>query len=303
MSHGNARITAAGRSDATLHAPKPMRDAFGKHRRPRPTSILALFGAVSVLVIAQALEGGTAEALLHGSAAVVVLGGTIVATLISYSWHDVARAIRSAAYTVATHDDGLEGLTQQLVRLSVRGHREGVLALEKDLDSIDDPFLRAALPLVIDSVPPSVTEGILRAEMRGREAYDDLPVRVFESAAGYAPTFGILGAVLGLMQVMHNLATPALVGKGISVAFVATVYGLGLANLLLLPIAGRLRERALTAVRRRGIVADGIAALQQGVSPRLVAQALNAGSPDLPRLDAVAVHQSQVAPHLAKAPA
>jgi chemotaxis protein MotA len=277
-----------------------MTDAFGTRRRLRPASALALLGGCSVLIVAQALEGGTAAALLRGSSAVIVLGGTMVATLISYSLRDVARAVRSAAYTLFTHHDNVVLLTNDLVRLSVRGHREGVLALEKDLDTIEDPFLKAALPLVIDSVPGPVTDGILRAEMRGREAYDDLPVRLFESAAGYAPTFGVLGAVLGLMQVMRNLSTPALVGDGISVAFVATVYGLGLANLLLLPLAGRLRERAHSAARRREMVADAIAALQQGVSPHLLAQALNAGSPDLPRLDAMAAHRSQMAPHLTK---
>jgi chemotaxis protein MotA len=177
------------------------------------------------------------------------------------------------------------------------------LALEKELDRVNDPFLAVGLELVIDSVPAPVTHGILKAEMRGREAHDDLSVRVFESAAGYAPTFGILGAVLGLMQVMHTLATPARVGEGIAVAFVATVYGLGLANLLLLPIAGRLRERATIAARRRDVIADAISALQQGVSPRLVAQALSAAAPGLPRVDAIAVHQLQVARHVTKVPA
>jgi chemotaxis protein MotA len=286
-----------------LHGPPGMRDTSTK-RRLQPASVLAVLAALSVLVVAQTLEGGTVGTLLHGPAAVIVVGGTMVATLISYSLHDVAQAMRSAARTFMTPDGSLAGLTNDLVHLSVRAHREGVLALEKELDRVGgDSFLGIGLELVIDSVPAPVTQGILRAEMRGHDAHDDLSVRVFESAAGYAPTFGILGAVLGLMQVMHNLATPARVGEGIGVAFVATVYGLGLANLLLLPVAGRLRERALIAARRRDVIAEAVAAIQQGVSPRLVAQALSGVAPGLPRVDAIAVHQAQVAARLTKVPA
>jgi chemotaxis protein MotA len=254
-----------------------MREISRKARRLRPASLLGVVAALGVLVIAQRLEGGTVDMLLRGSAAVIVIGGTLVATLISFSIGDSARALRLAAATFLQDESPLSDLTTELVRLSVRAHRDGVVALEGELDAIDDSFLRVGLALAVDGVEPAVMKGILQAEMRGRDAHDDLPVRLFESAAGYAPTFGILGAVLGLIQVMNNLATPS--------AFVATVYGLGLANLLLLPVAGRLRERALAASQRRQMMADAIVALQQRQNPRLVAQALRTTVPALGRRD------------------
>ena len=272
-----------------------MREMSRKARRLRPASLLGVVAALGVLVIAQRLEGGTVDMLLRGSAAVIVLGGTLVATLISFSIGDAARALRLAADAFLREEAPLSDLTTDLVRLSVRAHRDGVVALESELDAIDDSFLRVGLALAVDGVEPAVMKGILQAEMRGRDAHDDLPVRLFESAAGYAPTFGILGAVLGLIQVMNNLATPSAIGAGIGVAFVATVYGLGLANLLLLPVAGRLRERALAASQRRQMMADAIVALQQRQNPRLVAQALRTTVPALGRLDAAAARTLQPA--------
>jgi len=161
----------------------------------------------------------------------------------------------------------------------VRAHRNGVLSLEAELDEVDDEFLRNGLALAVDGVEPALLRDLLTTELRARETSDDEPARIFESAAGYAPTFGILGAVLGLIHVMRSLATPGALGEGVAVAFVATVYGLGLANLFLLPLAGRLRERALAITRRRELILEAVVALRGRMHPRLLAQTMRGMAP------------------------
>jgi chemotaxis protein MotA len=168
----------------------------------------------------------------------------------------------------------------------VRAHRSGVLSLEGDLERLEDPFLRNGLALAVDGVETALLRDLLTTEMRARDTMDDEAVRVFEAAAGYAPTFGILGAVLGLIHVMRSLATPGALGAGVAVAFVATVYGLGLANLLLLPLAGRLRERALAAGRRREMILEAVVALRGRMHPRLLADTMRGLAPNTPAVDA-----------------
>jgi chemotaxis protein MotA len=214
-------------------------------RRVQLGSLLAIPVAVGVVVGAQLLDGGSWSSLVQGTAALIVFGGTLAATLISYAPGAVFDAAREAIPLVRQARGRSRRLASQLVGMSVRAHRNGVLSLEGDLDRVDDAFLRNGLALAVDGVEPSLLRDLLTTEMRARETSDDEPARIFESAAGYAPTFGILGAVLGLIHVMRSLATPGALGEGVAVAFVATVYGLGFANLFLLPLAGRLRERAL----------------------------------------------------------
>lgn len=256
-------------------------------------SLVAVPAAFGVLLLAQMFEGGTVGALLHGAAALIVVGGTAAATLISYSPGEAVSAVRSAARSFLTGDDELAALAATLVGLSVRAHRKGLLSLDGDLDAIPDPFLRHGLTLVVDGLDAGVLRDVLGAEMRAREAQEDGPARVFEAAAGYAPIFGILGAALGLIQVMRNLTEPSALGAGVAVAFVATVYGLGLANMLLLPVAGRLRERAVRMARRRALIVEAMVALQQRTHPRLFAQSLRAMVPDAPSLEAVVTAQSR----------
>ncbi len=262
-------------------------------RRLHAGSLLAVPAAFGVLLLAQTFEGGTVGALLHGAAALIVVGGTAAATLISYSPGEAAAAVRSAARSFLTGDDDLGPLAATLVGLSVRAHRHGLLSLDGDLDDVPDPFLRHGLTLVVDGLDAGVLRDVLGAEMRARDAQEDGPARVFEAAAGYAPIFGILGAALGLIQVMRNLTEPSALGAGVAVAFVATVYGLGLANMLLLPVAGRLRERAVRMGRRRALIVEAMVALQQRTHPRLFAQSLRAMVPDAPTLEAVVTAQSR----------
>ena len=251
--------------------------------------VLAPLG-VAVVLAGHVLDGSQLASLLQGPSALIVFGGTLGAILVSYSPTEVFRAIRSAVSAFRSSEDDLDTLAATIVALSIRAHRRGLPALESDLDQITDPMLRNGLGLVIDGSSPELLKQVMTLDARAQEEEEDLPARVLEAAAGYAPTMGILGAVLGLMRVMEHLGTPASLGGGIALAFVATVYGVGLANLVLLPLAGRLRERSMLRGRRRELIIEGLEAMQQRTNPRLVAQKARAFSNRVPRLDELAAH-------------
>jgi chemotaxis protein MotA len=258
------------------------------HRRRRgprldlPAILLAPAGVVIVL-LAQYAHGAAVGTLVQGGAALIVFGGTAGAVLLTFSLADVGAAFGAAAKAFRRQEQDIESLVATLVSMSMRAHRNGMLSLDADVDTISDPFLSEGLMLAVDGTPPPVFRELLNVERSARDSQDEAPARVFEAAAGYAPTMGILGAVLGLMRVMENLGSPGALGAGIAVAFVATVYGVGVANLVLLPLAGRLRERAANAARRREVIAHGLEAINQRLNPRLVARRLRAFSDGAPR--------------------
>jgi chemotaxis protein MotA len=263
------------------------RNGPARASRPRLDILSIALAPLGILVVllAQFLDGSPFGALLQGSSALVVGGGTLAAILISYTPVEIARALRAAGKTFLAPADDVDILAAQLVTLSIRAHRKGLPALEPDIDDIHDPFLREGLALVVDGTAGQLLNEMLTLENSSREAEDEAPARIFEAAAGYAPTMGILGAVLGLMRVMEHLSAPGALGSGIALAFVATVYGVGGANLVLLPIAGRLRERAAVQARRRELMIQGLQGLQQRLNPRLLAHKLRAFSSRVPRID------------------
>jgi chemotaxis protein MotA len=263
------------------------RNGPARTSRPRLDILSIALAPLGILVVllAQFLDGSPFGALLQGSSALVVGGGTLAAILISYTPVEIARAVRAAGKTFFAPADDVDILAAQLVTLSIRAHRKGLPALEPDIDDIHDPFLREGLALVVDGTAGQLLNEMLTLENSSREAEDEAPARIFEAAAGYAPTMGILGAVLGLMRVMEHLSAPGALGSGIALAFVATVYGVGGANLVLLPIAGRLRERAAVQARRRELMIQGLQGLQQRLNPRLLAHKLRAFSSRVPRID------------------
>jgi chemotaxis protein MotA len=246
--------------------------------------ILAPLG-IAVVMAGHVLDGSQLVSLLQGPPALVVFGGTLGAILISYTPAEVWRAMHSALAAFRSPEGNLDTLSATIVTLSIRSHRRGVQALEADIDHVTDPLLRSGLGLVVDGASAEMLEQAHALECRSEEAEEELPARVLEAAAGYAPTMGILGAVLGLMRVMENLGAPGTLGSGIALAFVATVYGVGFANLVLLPLAGRLRERSLQRGRRRELIGEGLRALQERTNPRLVAHKVRAFSAAMPRLD------------------
>jgi chemotaxis protein MotA len=268
-------------------APPPVRHPRKGVRLDMAAIALAPVG-VLVIMWAQSLEGVPFGALLQGPAALIVFGGTLGAVLLSHSIADVRAALKAAANTFTMRRDDTEAVAATLIRLAIRAHRRGIPSIENELDHISDPFLKEGLTLVVDDTPPDMLRDSLHATASIRYADDDAPARIFDAAAGYSPTLGILGAVLGLIRVMQNLAAPGALGGGIAVAFVATIYGVGAANVILLPIAARLRERAAAEQRRREMMIQGICAIQQRLHPRLVTHKLRTFSDAVPRIEEVA---------------
>jgi chemotaxis protein MotA len=290
LAFNRLRAAIPGFKRTPAGAVSPAAGATSSARKLDLSSIAVLPAGIAVVLLAQALEGGMVRSLLQGPAALIVFGGTFAALLVSYSPREVRRAIRAASRTFFRRDDDTRAISAKLVGYAIRSHRQGLLALDAELDTIEDPFLRTGLTLVVDGVEVEQLKEVLSVARAASEAEEDAPARVFEAAAGYAPTLGILGAVLGLIQVMERLSQPGALGSGIAVAFVATVYGVGSANLIFLPIAGRLRERAVAADRRRELICEGLFALHQRVNPRLVAQRLRVFDDELPRVDEIAAN-------------
>jgi chemotaxis protein MotA len=252
-------------------------------RRLDVTAILAVPVSVGLILLGQALEGGSVGSLLQLAAALIVLGGTCGAVLLSFSTTQVVQAVLALRHVLF---DPLEPTADVIKRISAyanRARRTGVMTLEEDVDREPDDFLRRGLSMAVDGNSQSQIRAALEFDIDSISERDAVPPRVFEAAGGYAPTIGIIGAVLGLIHVMENLHDPSKLGPGIATAFVATVYGVGIANLVLLPIAGKMRERARAAARRREMLLDGILAIQEGLNPRLLEQRLAAFVNDRPR--------------------
>jgi chemotaxis protein MotA len=245
-----------------------------KRRRFDGATLIGAVIGIGLVLGGHGLEGGGLRSLLQGAAAVIVFGGTLGAVVLSFPLRDLRQAIVSLRFLVVDDAPPPDGVAALINRFAVRARKEGLLSLEDDAERMTDPFMKRALALAIDGTNSTTLRAMLEDEIATREEIEEVPARVFEAAGGYAPTVGILGAVLGLIHVMENLADPSNLGSGIAVAFVATVYGVGSANLIFLPIGSRFRARAQRQARRREAVLEGVMAIQEGLNPRLIDQKL-----------------------------
>lgn len=228
------------------------------------------------MLLAQVFEGSSVRSLWQPTAAMVVFGGTAAAVLVSFPIEAVLQTAVAVvqAFRTREHARVMDVTVRQLLAYSLESRRRGLVALEPQLERTPEGFLRNALTLAVDGTHPNVARHILEIENQAHCVVAETPVDVLETAAGYTPTLGILGAVLGLIHVMESLSEPAKLGSGIAVAFVATVYGVGAANLMLLPLATRLRGLARDAALHRELIIEGVVALQEGLNPRLIEQKL-----------------------------
>ncbi len=236
-----------------------------------------VLGAVAILV-ALYLEGGQIAQVLQPTAALIVLGGTAGAVLVQFS----PGALRHAArYALEAMGPAVETRTrrEQIVQFAVKARRSGMLSIDGELKGVDDPFFRRTLMMAVDGVSVAEMRDILGPELDRLEEEDERAAQVWEAAGGFAPTIGILGAVLGLIQVMQKLDNIGAVGRGIAVAFVATLYGVGSANLLFLPLAGKLRMRARDMGALREMTLEGVIAMVEGANPRLLRERLGVAIP------------------------
>jgi chemotaxis protein MotA len=214
------------------------------------------------------MEGGELSALFNGPAMVIVLGGSIGAILLQTPMAVFMRAMRMVRMALIPPDKQLLPLVKKIVVWSNLARREGLLALERVAGQEPDLFVRKGIRLLVDGHDPVALREALELELESRESLDLQAARVFEGMGGYAPTIGIIGAVMGLIQVMQNLADPSKLGSGIAAAFVATIYGVGLANLFLIPLANKLKQHVQHETRFREVAIEGLVAIADGDNPR-----------------------------------
>jgi chemotaxis protein MotA len=228
--------------------------------------LLAIAGIIAGLI----LEGGHISQILQPTAALIVFGGTLGAVLLQFPLSTVGAAFGRVAHVFTAPRKQDDHLIRLLIGFANKARRNGVVSLDADLQSIQDPFLRQALMLAVDGTEPSDLRRIMQVALdSATESEERLPA-VFESAGGFSPTVGILGAVLGLIQVMQHLDNITEVGRGIAVAFVATIYGVGIANLFFLPMAGKMRLRLRDDVQRREMMLEGVISILEGMNPRML---------------------------------
>jgi chemotaxis protein MotA len=228
--------------------------------------ILALGGILAGLLI----EGGNLGQILQPTAAMIVFGGTLGAVMLQFPLPILVLAVQQLGSVFVNPKSDPEATIQQLVEYAQKARREGIVSLDAELGEIEDPFLRKSLMLAVDGTEPQELRKMMELELDNQAEYEEQVPQVFESAGGFAPTVGIIGAVLGLIQVMQHLDKIDEVGRGIAVAFVATIYGVGSANLLYLPIAGKMKLRIRERQVMREMTLEGVASILEGMNPRML---------------------------------
>ena len=235
--------------------------------------VLAIIGAIvafGAILLGNQLEGGQLTALIDGPAALIVIGGTLGAVVLRTPGAVIRRTLQVVKWVVAPPGVQVEQELRRLTEWSRIARREGLLGLENRIESVKDPLRRKGLELLVDGVAPASIRRVMENDREAKADNDLSAASVFRSMGGYAPTIGILGAVIGLIQVLGNLADPDELGQGIATAFVATIYGVGLANLLFLPVAERLKDVVLSIHRLDGVFIEGLIAIAEGEHPRSI---------------------------------
>jgi chemotaxis protein MotA len=234
--------------------------------------ILALGGILGGLV----MDGGKVNDVKQITAAMVVFGGTFGAVMLTTPLGVLVGAVRKLGSVFFERAQPVADTIENIIGYATQARKQGIVSLEREADNIENPFLRKALNLAVDGMELSQIRSIMELEIDLVEQRGEAEVKAFETAGGYSPTIGIIGAVLGLMQVMKNLANIDEVGRGIAAAFVATVYGVGAANLFFLPAGGKLRARLRTEVQLRELMLQGVLAIVEGLNPKLIRVRLDA---------------------------
>lgn len=233
-------------------------------------SIIGVILAFAAILGGNLLEGGTLQTLFNAPAAIIVIGGTFAAIVLQSPRPILARACRLFGWVFVTPYLSMEEGLDKVVGWSLRSRKEGLLGLEPLADSEPETFARKGLQVLVDGSEPEAIRAILEVELESREARDFDAARVYEAMGGYSPTIGIIGAVMGLIQVMTNLEDPATLGTGIATAFVATIYGVAFANLFLFPVAAKLRTLVRLRSRYEEMMIDGLIAVAEGENPRSI---------------------------------
>jgi chemotaxis protein MotA len=237
-------------------------------------TIIGLVVGFGAIIGGMILEGGKLGSISQLTAAIIVLGGTAGAVFVSFPFGTIILGIKNLKKAFFNSGTNPVALIEQILDCSAIARKEGLLSLEEGIADSKDPFFRKGLQLIIDGTEPEVVREILEVEIDNTEEQGIASAKVFEAAGGYSPTMGIIGAVLGLIHVMENLADPSKLGSGIAVAFVATVYGIGAANLLFLPIANKIKFKIKQESLMKEMLIEGFIGLSEGENPRLLSEKL-----------------------------
>lgn len=240
---------------------------------------IASIGGIALAIIGimagMMMEGGSISQITQPTAAMIVLGGTIGAVLLQFPLKIFTAAMKYAMRVFVSGGSDGHAIVAQIVKFGNKARRSGIVSLDQDLPTVEDPFLKQALMLAIDGTEPSEVRKIMQMEIDNKTEMEEKFPQVLEAAGGYSPTVGIIGAIIGLIQVMQHLNNIDEVGRGIAVAFVATIYGVALANLVFLPAAGKLKIRQRDEQMIKGMMLEGVISILEGMNPRMIETKLN----------------------------
>ncbi|MBY0404443.1 MAG: flagellar motor protein [Cyanobacteria bacterium] len=243
------------------------------------TSLIGIILGIGAVVGGQVLEGGSLMALIQPTAFMIVMGGTAGAVMLSFPQAHLIGALKALPGCFLGGETSLKGTIELLVNLALKARKEGILALQSEIKNIEDPFLRKGLELMTDGTDPQLLRELLETELGFFEEEIGHSSKVWETCGGFTPTVGILGAVLGLIHVMENLSDPSKLGSGIAVAFVATVYGVGFANLIFIPLGNKVKFKSRGGIIAREMMIEGILSIQAGESPNFLQEKLKVFDP------------------------
>jgi len=233
-------------------------------------SILGVIVGFAAILGGNYMEGGHVDSLFNGPAALIVIGGTIAAILLQTPFNVLMRGLSMLRWVFippyVSMDDGIE----KVISWSMRARKEGLLGLEASVEKEKEPFCEKGLQLLVDGSEPDVIRNVLELDLISKERYDLSSAKIYDGMGGYAPTIGIIGAVMGLIHVMSNLADPSSLGSGIATAFVATIYGVAFANMLLFPIGSKLKALVLKQSQYREMLIEGLVSISEGENPRSI---------------------------------
>lgn len=239
------------------------------------TAIFALIIGIGIVLFSHGNSINSVSFLIQPTAFLIVIGGTICATILNFSPNTLIKALNAAKSVFLTENQKETKIISEIINLAQMARHEGLFSLNDKIDYIQDNFLRRGIQLAIDvNNNPQLVYDVLEAEISYEEEQEIINSRIFEAMGGYAPTFGIVGAVLGLIQIMGNLQDMQILGAGIAVAFVSTLYGVAIANLIFLPIAGNLKSKLREKILLKEVMLQGIMSIQMQESPTLVEEKL-----------------------------
>ncbi|WP_353684489.1 flagellar motor protein [Thermodesulfovibrio sp. 3907-1M] len=230
-------------------------------------ALLGLIIGIGAIIAGNIAEGGTTAHLVQAAAAIIVFGGTLGATILSFPLKDIITAFVSLKFIFFSRNVNFEETIETILDLLVIARKRGLLALQEEVDRIDDSFLKRGITYVIDGLSPSIIKESLQQEIYAYEEIIRRAARVYDSAGGFAPTIGIIGAILGLIHVLKNVTDPSKIGIGIATAFVATIYGVGSANLIFIPIAKRIVNKLEDEILLMELMVEGILGIEAGMNP------------------------------------